>query len=427
MLSLPQVLHEAQRHSVDEIAIERGEPVTFHGEQGALILGEELSDSDISEALSQVLAPEQQAELAVAGVVEFYVEGYAEWSLVAETAVDGVVIRGRIREGDSPSEVGAPLDLPPLRPFEPDPGTDMPPSSDSVLHQTGHRATRWDMGIAGDMLEPDPVEPSEAAPEAAPEATPETTPETTPVSARLSTSAVLLPDDQPQMIDFALVGGPGVPSDDELPAPAPPRTTAAVARASEPAFAPRLTSRPTLRSGAGPGPTEAKDEAKDEDEAEVEAEVDLAMETTVPKLTPGPRPAVGSAALEAHSRAVEPGTVVYLAGVAVGEGLLESVSGGFTVVDDETWATVTTMSFEELPLDHAYLVRLEDPSRCLPWLLRRLEEGARIVVEGRAKTSAGARRTLLGAEATAHLVRWLDAHPQRWLCPDGSGWRLESL
>lgn len=409
VLSLPQVLHEAQRHSVDEIAIERGEPVTFHGEQGALILGEELSDSDISEALSQVLAPEQQAELAVAGVVEFYVEGYAEWSLVAETAVDGVVIRGRIRDGDSPSEVGAPLDLPPLRPFEPDPGSDVPPSSDSVLHQTGHRATRWDMGIAGDMLEPDPIEPSEPVSE------------TPPASAGFSEGPVLLPEDEPEMIDFALVGSPGIPNDDELPAPAPPRPAAPpAARAS------RSSSASISASATAPGPT-SRPEPEPTPAPEAEAEVDLAMETTVPKVTPGPRPAVTSAALQAHSRAVEPGTVVYLAGVAVGEDLLEPVPSGFTVVDDESWATVTTMAFEELPVDHAYLVRLEDPSRCLPWLLRRLEEGARIVVEGRAKTSAGARRTLLGAEATAHLVQWLDAHPQRWLCPDGSGWRLESL
>lgn len=384
MLSLPQVLHEAQRHSVDEIAIEREEPVTFHGEQGALILGEALSDSDISEALSQVLAPEQQAELAVAGVVEFYVEGYAEWNLVAETAEDGVVIRGRIREGDSPGEVGAPLDLPPLQPFEPERSSEIPPSSDSVFHQTGPRATRWDMGIADDVLESGTLGSSTPPPKGVP------------VSTRFPASGPLLLDDEAfddeGAIDFALVGRPGT-DDDELPAPA-------------------LGSRPRRT----PPP-----------EPELESDMDLGMETTVAKVTTGSRPAVESTSLDAHAGIVEPGTVVYLGGIDQGEGLLRAVPGGFTVVDEDTWATVTTSSFDLLPLDHSYLVRLEDPSRCLPWLLRRLEEGARIVVEGRATTSAGARRTLLGAEATPLLAQWLDAHPQRWLCPDGSGWRLELL
>ncbi|MCA9710657.1 MAG: hypothetical protein KDK70_32745, partial [Myxococcales bacterium] len=188
MLSLPQVLYEAQRHAVEEIAIEPGEPVSFHGQQGALVLGDPLEDADISEALSQVLAPEQQAELAVAGVVEFYVEGYAQWSLVAETAEDGVVIRGHVRDGDSPSEVGTPLELPPLQPFQPERGADPPPSSGSVLRRSVRQATRWDMGIA-DVLDLDDEEDSAE-----------------PVFDDSGSRAML---DDDEAIDFALVGRTG--------------------------------------------------------------------------------------------------------------------------------------------------------------------------------------------------------------------------
>jgi hypothetical protein len=50
-----------------------------------------------------------------------------------------------------------------------------------------------------------------------------------------------------------------------------------------------------------------------------------------------------------------------------------------------------------------------------------------VVVETRSRTAMGARRALLGAEATAHAIEWLDAHPQLWLSSDGRTWHLERL
>jgi hypothetical protein len=145
--------------------------------------------------------------------------------------------------------------------------------------------------------------------------------------------------------------------------------------------------------------------------------------------TPIPRfvtPRSGDA-LAVHANVLEPGTLVYLGGIGTGERLLEPLEDGFELIDLETWDIVTMVPLEQLPARCSYLVRLEDPSRCLPWLLRRLEEGARVVVESRSVTAAGARRSLLGGEATPHLVQWLDAHPQRWLHPDGLAWQLEAL
>jgi hypothetical protein len=62
-----------------------------------------------------------------------------------------------------------------------------------------------------------------------------------------------------------------------------------------------------------------------------------------------------------------------------------------------------------LPDGGALLVDLEDPSPWLAWLLRRVEEGRRVLVETRATTPAGARRILLGVAATPRAEEWLDA------------------
>lgn len=62
-----------------------------------------------------------------------------------------------------------------------------------------------------------------------------------------------------------------------------------------------------------------------------------------------------------------------------------------------------------LPDGAALIVDLEDPSPWLAWLLRRVEEGRRVLVETRATTPAGARRILLGVGATERAEHWLGA------------------
>ncbi|MCH9684773.1 MAG: hypothetical protein K0V04_25280 [Deltaproteobacteria bacterium] len=371
MLSLPQVLHEAQRHAVAEIAIEPGQPATLHGDQGALVLGDALTEASISDALTRVLAPDQQAELAVASVVEFHVEGYAEWNLVAETGAEGVVIRGKIREGATPDEVGTPLDIPPLEPFEPDRAPEVPHAPASVLPTAGSRSTRWDVGVAGAVVE-EVVRSASGAivdPTLIPSADHDT-------GSRAVAGELEPPPAAPEApIDFALVGR-GAPTSD-VP------------------------------------------------------ELDPFRQATVPRLANddfAQRPTMGgSDTLSQHVSSLAMGTVIYLSGVGVGEQFLQHLADGYEIVDDHTWDLVTTRPFEEMSPDAAYLVRLEDPSRCLPWLLRRLEEGARLVVETRARTAAGCRRIMLGAEAMPAAAAWLDAHPQMWLHTERTGWVLEPL
>jgi hypothetical protein len=55
------------------------------------------------------------------------------------------------------------------------------------------------------------------------------------------------------------------------------------------------------------------------------------------------------------------------------------------------------------------VLRIEDPSPWLGWLLRRVEEGQRVIVETAATTVDGARRILLGVDASPRAEAWLDA------------------
>ena len=389
VLSLPQVLHEAQRHSVSEIAIEPGQPATFHGEQGALVLGDPLDEGNISDALAQVLAPDQMAELAVAGVVEFHVGGYAEWDMIAETGVDGVTIRGRIRDGSTPEEYGMPLELPPLEHHDELTSEISRDAVQQMLQQKEPGETRWDLNAVTDAAAvpspapaPDSGAPSEELPRVPsgaiedPTLSPSTAEREAIVSAREPAADDSLLDDDEGVIDFALVGRTAPTSD--IP------------------------------------------------------EMNPALQTTAPRLhkpeARGVRPTMrGDDTLAMHIDSLKPGTVVYLAGVGAGARLLEHYEAGYELIDDGTWATVTTRPLAEIPMGQGYLLRLEDPSRCLPWLLRRLEEGACVVVETRSRTPQGARRVLLGAESTPQLAQWLDAHRQLWLHADGTAWMMQAL
>lgn len=62
-----------------------------------------------------------------------------------------------------------------------------------------------------------------------------------------------------------------------------------------------------------------------------------------------------------------------------------------------------------LPDGAALIVSLEDPSPWLPWLLRRVEEGRRVLVETQATSPAGARRIILGVTASERAEAWLSA------------------
>jgi hypothetical protein len=67
---------------------------------------------------------------------------------------------------------------------------------------------------------------------------------------------------------------------------------------------------------------------------------------------------------------------------------------------------------QALPAGAFIVIRREDPSTLLGWILRRLEDGFRVLIETGARSGAGARRILLGTDASARAEAWLARHPQ---------------
>jgi len=107
---------------------------------------------------------------------------------------------------------------------------------------------------------------------------------------------------------------------------------------------------------------------------------------------------------------VIPGTLCFLhwgqgLGAAIGAALHRSV----LIVDEA--ATMKSVHAGLLALEEGAVVVLavEDPSRWLAWILRRVEEGMRVLIETRATSQEGARRMLLGVDATARAEAWLEA------------------
>jgi hypothetical protein len=71
-----------------------------------------------------------------------------------------------------------------------------------------------------------------------------------------------------------------------------------------------------------------------------------------------------------------------------------------------------------------FVVLLEDPSTALGWLLRRVEEGARVIVNTTARTPQGSKRVLLGINSGVRAEAWLNSHRVFWIGPhDEGGWR----
>jgi hypothetical protein len=72
----------------------------------------------------------------------------------------------------------------------------------------------------------------------------------------------------------------------------------------------------------------------------------------------------------------------------------------------------------------AFVLRLDDPSELLGWSLRRIEEGARVIVEVSAKAPDGGRRVLLGVTHGATAIEWLNAVATYWLADERGQWAL---
>ena len=107
-----------------------------------------------------------------------------------------------------------------------------------------------------------------------------------------------------------------------------------------------------------------------------------------------------------------PGTLVFLLRAA-GQGklLTAAIELPTLTLGDGDRPEQASVRIPALGPTGVLLLRAEDPSPWLGWLLRRIEEGHRVVVETDARTPAGARRILLGVGGSPRAELWLDAVP----------------
>jgi hypothetical protein len=71
------------------------------------------------------------------------------------------------------------------------------------------------------------------------------------------------------------------------------------------------------------------------------------------------------------------------------------------------------------------VLAVDDPSPWLGWILRRLEEGHRVLVDTHARSPEGARRTLLGLNSGPRAEPWLAAHAECALLEESGVWQLQ--
>lgn len=336
MPSLLQVLHDATGHGATEIVLEPGRAPTLRTSMGVETLRASMSEGELFDALSGVLGPDQQAELAVGNVVEFQLhDGVARWTLVAEAGRDGVVVRGRTQASGDVAEVGVPLELPPLR--RGTEGVGMPAAPAVAPRKT--RDTAWDLPAVT------------------------TTPPPTGAAQIPSwlVSATELERDAPRItvepdpIDFAL----------------------------------------RRRPPTGEPPASLEDVQPHE---QMPGSVDPFREL---------------------ASQLPEGSLCLARGHGPGERLARHLGAYALILDLAEAQGVRTDT-----VGVAFVLRLEDPSPLLGWVLRRVEEGARVVIEVSARTPIGARRVLLGTHSAASADAWLAAVPCFWLDEEQGRWSL---
>lgn len=108
--------------------------------------------------------------------------------------------------------------------------------------------------------------------------------------------------------------------------------------------------------------------------------------------------------------AIPGGTLAFLHRVpGQGEALARAQGWPARVIGERDTPERVHAECATLPDDAALIVSLEDPSPWLPWILRRVEEGRRVLIETQATSPSGARRILLGVSASERAEAWLRA------------------
>jgi hypothetical protein len=405
MRSLVSVLEAAVRRSASEVVLESGRPVVYTSARGAETESAVLARTELFDMISAAVDDAQQVELAIGNSVEFELDAGGIWTVHAEPGMDGMMVRAH-RHGVAPAlEIeggfefddealelpagfdefeGAALEIG----FDVAPASPSQPRAPSQLHVEALDAPALHDGFGA----------FESAP-----------------AASFESGTWTLEDDD---VEREL----GVPDDDDeddspfnepvgppMPPPSrpavPDRGPAATTRREMAARLAHAATRRDLPSSAGP-------------EAETHRELPSAG---VEVGTHRELPSAGPSRLAATELFGE-GVLVYVREPGLAEVVAESFSSPTVSVDEEFTPAEAWARVRGLPPGTVVIVRCrEDPSAMLGWILRRLEEGYRVLLETRARTPEGARRTLLGVGASERAERWLDGLRALTLEPGDGG------
>lgn len=120
-----------------------------------------------------------------------------------------------------------------------------------------------------------------------------------------------------------------------------------------------------------------------------------------------------------------PGSLVFLLRASgQGEQLTAAIELPTLIFGEADRPEQASARIGELGAAGVLLLRVEDPSLWLGWLLRRIEEGHRVLVETDARTPAGARRILLGVGGSSRAEQWLAAVPVSCATVEDGRWLL---
>jgi hypothetical protein len=471
MRSLVNMLEAAAKRGATEVLLESGQPVVITTSRGPVDGGETIPRTDLFDMIVAAVDDAQQIELAVGNPVEFSVAADGNWRVYAEPSLDGVMVRAR-REGQLPTlDIELGVDIP--SGFEVDPlpdadefEVDFEPSFDQAPSGPGigggdpdarpAKLSRLDVQ-ALDVPSVQDVDADFVAP-----------PSAAPAAPHESGTWALVDDDDDDDDDDDLgseldelgdtsanaavidSGEPvGVPDDDDDDDnPFDPFSASGTGSASSPGsgsgghqpadkrrMAPTLPAVGAQKAPPAPavGPSSMGTPTRREVPivpAALQAETRRELPAQTPEAdTQRELPTIDQGlALNELAASIAEGSLAYVIGQ---RGLAESLAASFAapsvVVDEDADLGDAWAQIRELPVGALLIVRREDPSVALAGILRRLEEGYRVFIETGARTPEGARRVLLGVDASARAEMWLDQQVNLVIEPGETGPRVRRL
>lgn len=459
MPTLLSLLEEGAKRSAVEVVLESGQPVVFTTARGGEVEREVLPRTELFDMISAAVADEQQIELAVGNPVEFEIRaGGSDWSVVAEPGMEGMRVRARrdaseleiaLDESSSRLTLGD-IDLEaetePLAPadtgtmlersaIDPDPGPAAPFESgtwalddeddfDVELEGEPNLPSRGEAAASGVPGPPEPSYDFQAS-----EAPPLTTDvESLDLPPPTDDDFIGVPDDDDDddAEEFDPFAEPISSGSPPAPAEAKPKPKPA---APKPKPEPKLAASKRESAKTIPAMSAARNSPTEPELQAIEPAGQAATRRDIRPVrapeadTQRDMPSYGKGGAELSELAVDiaEGSLVYIAEPGFAEGLAQSFQAPSLTLDDavnpqEAWSRLRTM-----PRGAIIIVDREDPSALLGWILRRLEEGYRVFLESRARDPEGARRCLLGLDASERAEQWLSAQSELVVEPGDDG------